>query len=426
MANELPTISVMQSLLILAARCALLLCVVFRAESVLRYPDGSFESRFPLHLDECGSSPLTVESTGCLKQLRGHLLDDADCNRVICDNIATSTPVEVYANRSDWLPFKNLCGNLNEVFAKLFDMGLELTRRPPSFGDAEQLMRELQVFANSAAIWGVREDESISVPAYANTTRSAVLQHGAKALEIIQSLAQATAISADMLLQVAVEIARRVQLLIENFSLNLLINFHVAQLEQGGRLEHRTNLIHNIYGNVDELRVKFHEIPGKRWDSLRYLLDFLGVAERKVTMAEIGVEAANTSSRLLDTHEHLAYVGVDPYVRNDGLYNDVVQRLGPHLRSGRFLLYREKSLDAVTLIDDGSLDIVFLDARHDYEAVEDDISAWRPKVRKGGIVSGHDFSWMFPTVAMAVYAIAPSVHDKTINVAPDGVWWVYL
>ena len=61
--------------------------------------------------------------------------EDADCNRVICDNIATSTPIEarcrmsfmlskqpdvnflvqVYANESDWAPFKNLCGHLQDV-----------------------------------------------------------------------------------------------------------------------------------------------------------------------------------------------------------------------------------------------------------------------------------------------------------------------
>ncbi|CAE8609018.1 unnamed protein product, partial [Polarella glacialis] len=110
----------------------------------------------------------------------------------------------------------------------------------------------------------------------------------------------------------------------------------------------------------------------------------------------------------------------------DGLYEDVVRRLQPFRDSGRFTLHRSISLSASDLVADGSMDLVFLDARHDYEAVSDDIQAWRPKVRPGGILSGHDFSWMFPTVAMAVYKSTFDAPDRTIHLAPDGVWWLQL
>merc|ERR1712176_537322 len=93
--------------------------------SVLRYPDSTFESRFPLHLDECGS-PVRWDGRDCLMKLRVHLIEDGDCNRVICDNIHTSTPVETYANVTDWAPYKNLCGNLRELFTDVFDLGLQL------------------------------------------------------------------------------------------------------------------------------------------------------------------------------------------------------------------------------------------------------------------------------------------------------------
>jgi len=39
---------------------------------------------------------------------------------------------------------------------------------------------------------------------------------------------------------------------------------------------------------------------------------------------------------------------------------------------------------------DGSLDFVFIDASHDYQSVVKDIRAWKPKVRKGGMLAGHD------------------------------------
>lgn len=45
-------------------------------------------------------------------------------------------------------------------------------------------------------------------------------------------------------------------------------------------------------------------------------------------------------------------------------------------------------------IADGSLDFVYIDANHEYEFVRSDIQTWLPKVRKGGILSGHDFILM--------------------------------
>jgi predicted O-methyltransferase YrrM len=45
---------------------------------------------------------------------------------------------------------------------------------------------------------------------------------------------------------------------------------------------------------------------------------------------------------------------------------------------------------AVNIFKDGSLDLVFIDADHIYEFVKKDIQEWYPKVKKGGIICGHD------------------------------------
>lgn len=389
--------------------------------SVLRYPDAGFEARFPLHVDECGASPLSQSSVPCLQQLQAHLLEDGDCNRVICDNIKTSTPVEVYANETDWVPFKNFCGHLKELFLKVFDMGLKLLENPASREDESALLEYLSVFVGSSRSW-VADPGAEGAPDYANSTLSVLRWHFAEALKLAEGLP----LSSDLLLNAAAALARRLQLLIENFSVTLLLNFHIAQLEANGRVVEGKNMVHEMYGDVSQVRVIFHEIPGKRWDTLSFLLDHLRASERPVAMAEIGVEAANTSQRLLERLPLLSYIGVDPYVKNDGLYEDVCSRLDPFSRDGRFVLHREGSLPASGRVDDHSLDLVFLDARHDYEAVWSDMAAWHRKVKRGGILSGHDFSWMFPTVAMAVYKAAFSTPERIIHLAPDGMWWFQL
>jgi glycosyltransferase involved in cell wall biosynthesis/predicted O-methyltransferase YrrM len=39
------------------------------------------------------------------------------------------------------------------------------------------------------------------------------------------------------------------------------------------------------------------------------------------------------------------------------------------------------------------IDLLFIDGDHSYEAVQTDLKAWLPKVRDGGIVAFHDYSW---------------------------------
>jgi ubiquinone/menaquinone biosynthesis C-methylase UbiE len=63
---------------------------------------------------------------------------------------------------------------------------------------------------------------------------------------------------------------------------------------------------------------------------------------------------------------------------------------------------RMKSLEAVNLYDDESLDFVFIDASHEYEDVKNDILEWLPKVKEGGFIGGHDYSSSWDGVVRAV------------------------
>ena len=50
------------------------------------------------------------------------------------------------------------------------------------------------------------------------------------------------------------------------------------------------------------------------------------------------------------------------------------------------------SLAEAEKFDDGSIDMVYIDGRHDEASVRADIKAWLPKVKKGGWVTGHDIN----------------------------------
>lgn len=69
---------------------------------------------------------------------------------------------------------------------------------------------------------------------------------------------------------------------------------------------------------------------------------------------------------------------------------------------------RMTSLEASKLFDDKSIDFVFIDAGHDYENVRNDILAWKPKVKDGGILAGHDYVYTWPGVIKAVDEMFPN------------------
>jgi hypothetical protein len=68
-------------------------------------------------------------------------------------------------------------------------------------------------------------------------------------------------------------------------------------------------------------------------------------------------------------------------------------------------------------IADGILDFVFIDADHAYTSVRKDILAWAPKLRVGGMLSGHDIN--LPGVAQATRELCKTVHVPRI----DNCWW---
>lgn len=52
---------------------------------------------------------------------------------------------------------------------------------------------------------------------------------------------------------------------------------------------------------------------------------------------------------------------------------------------------KKTSVSAAVDYPDNSLDFVFIDANHQYEPVLNDLAAWYPKVKRGGLLGGHDF-----------------------------------
>jgi len=138
---------------------------------------------------------------------------------------------------------------------------------------------------------------------------------------------------------------------------------------------------------------------------------------------EVGCAYGFHTKQVISNTEIESYIMVDPYVpyAND-IFSDSVQNVykdGPlsnfdqflHLVMEELSEYKEKithirkpSIEASKDIEDGSLDAIFVDGDHSYNAVKEDLHAWWPKLRVGGTLCGDDY-WM-SDVAKAVHEFA--------------------
>lgn len=68
----------------------------------------------------------------------------------------------------------------------------------------------------------------------------------------------------------------------------------------------------------------------------------------------------------------------------------------------RSVILRGISWEMAAQVPDNSLDLVYIDCCHTYECVKKDLQAWAPKVKKGGIIAGHDINNKMYGVRQAV------------------------
>jgi hypothetical protein len=121
--------------------------------------------------------------------------------------------------------------------------------------------------------------------------------------------------------------------------------------------------------------------------------------------AEVGVRVGRFSEMLLTRWTGARLLSIDPwqsapadeYVDHNNVEQAVQEDY--HRRTvtrlarfgARSEVLRLTSLEAAEHTDDRTLDFVYIDARHDYDSVREDLHAWFPKLRPGGILAGHDY-----------------------------------
>jgi len=116
------------------------------------------------------------------------------------------------------------------------------------------------------------------------------------------------------------------------------------------------------------------------------------------TGCEVGVLKGKNAQGMFKYIPGLKLYIVDPYIDYDGGQRTYGKKNKNHLEemmqrmSGKnYEFFKMKSHHACKYVPNDSLDFIYIDGNHKYDYVMMDLINWIPKIKKGGILSGHDF-----------------------------------
>jgi len=109
----------------------------------------------------------------------------------------------------------------------------------------------------------------------------------------------------------------------------------------------------------------------------------------------------------------------EPSIMNKTLFTEFTNNM--KTLESRYKCLKMPSEEAYKIFADNSIDILFLDAAHDYENVSKDLRNWYPKIKQGGILAGHDYSPGWPVV-IAVDEFYKDKQNEIINFGDDCCW----
>jgi len=154
--------------------------------------------------------------------------------------------------------------------------------------------------------------------------------------------------------------------------------------------------------------------------------------DKEAMCAEIGVGHGYNSHSMLQAMPNMKLILIDQYKpyyseseseTTQELFDLCRQAMNEMRLPYSTQFIEMSSLEASKTFEDETFDFVYIDAEHTLEMVKQDIQVWLPKVKKGGMLSGHDYN--LPDVQKAVKEVFPDAdHDTFEDSTLKSDWWI--
>lgn len=124
------------------------------------------------------------------------------------------------------------------------------------------------------------------------------------------------------------------------------------------------------------------------------------------TVAEIGVYLGDNAIDILDVAKPKSLHLIDPWEKSNYSYNDIFMnsdfehiynvattKFHNHPDFESIKIHRMLSYEASQEFPDNYFDWIYIDGNHSYDNVSRDLHYYYQKVKLGGLILGHDFTW---------------------------------
>ncbi len=179
--------------------------------------------------------------------------------------------------------------------------------------------------------------------------------------------------------------------------------------------------INNFLGR--NLRI---EVIGTKREAVKFAKEYF--KDKKIIAAEIGVFFGENARDINKNLNILKFYLIDPYekyeaYRNDGSYpllekaRKNAHKINPFRNNIWIEEFSDKAIDKIN----EEIDFIYIDGNHEYDYVKKDIELYWKKLKKDGVIGGHDMQYLGVSKAVLEFA-----NKKGLNVyfRERRDWWM--
>jgi hypothetical protein len=144
---------------------------------------------------------------------------------------------------------------------------------------------------------------------------------------------------------------------------------------------------------------------------------------------EIGVADGQNSQRIIDNIDLQKIWLIDPWKEQDKRGADrgkdqeehsaaetaTRERFKTHIQKGKVEILKGFAKDKIDLFPDEFFDLIYVDGDHSYEGCKNDLYAWYPKLKKGGVFAGHDFTNNYRSMSVKKFGVQKAVTEFLLD-----------